>query len=403
MKRLLTLIFAMVALCSIAFGQAGFREGYVITIQNDSIKGQVNFRSPKSNYAVCKFKVNGVVKEYLPSEIKGYGILGDRFFQSGVIENIFVEVLISGELTVYKHDNVFLLRKGEGILFTPEEKEIEVSRQDQTGRETTSGTIRDTRWKGQLAAMLNDCKLSEEVLRNVQLHERKLVDLARKYNACRGTKYIVYKTDQPWTRFNFGLSVGVTQTTLRPTSGAAYEYEYFAKSYHSLNPTLGAVVLMRSPKVDDGLAFGVGINVTKSSFESFEVRKNPYDNYTEYTTRMDMTVVAFPISLRYDFISRKISPFIEFGFTLDRILNTSSDVAIVEKRTAEVRTSSRDALTFAKSQRGVGGGAGVVLNGFRKVQPALIVKYYSTSKMNDDIALNIDGSRLTASILIMAR
>ncbi|HEY0741689.1 MAG TPA: outer membrane beta-barrel protein [Chryseosolibacter sp.] len=402
MKKLLTLIFLFLSIWLTAAGQAGFRDGYVITLTNDSIKTQVEIGASHANYTVCTTKQNDVIKGYRPSEIKAYGVYGGRSFQSGILDDVFVEVLISGELAVYKYNSSFHIKKADRI-FSPEEKEIEATRTDAAGNVIASGTVIDTRWKGQLASLINDCKISENTLRNIQLTERKLVALALEYNACRGETSVVHKSSEPWTRVALGLNVGITNTTLTPVSGASYEYEYFPDSYNSWNPTFGAFLSLSAPKIDGRLAFHIGANVTGASFNSYVVRNNPYDNVTEYTTRIRMTVLSFPISMHYEFTNGKFSPFVEAGFSYDRILSGHSDVTALVRRQAGIEREYRDALTFRKSQFGLGVGAGIVMNTLKKYRPSLTLNYYSTSQMNDDPALRVRGSRMAASIIVMKR
>src|SRR5690606_9590570 len=112
--------YLIIFLCLIssigAVAQLDFRPGYVITLQNDPIKGEVNYRSNSKGYKGCVFRQNRSTTKYDASQIKGYGFINDKAFRSDIIEGSFVEALVVGELSLYRQGNVFYLQKTGGEL-----------------------------------------------------------------------------------------------------------------------------------------------------------------------------------------------------------------------------------------------------------------------------------------------
>ena len=55
------IIFNIIIICfsfASAFGQNNFRGGFIITLENDTIQGQVDYRSNSKNYESSIFLVN---------------------------------------------------------------------------------------------------------------------------------------------------------------------------------------------------------------------------------------------------------------------------------------------------------------------------------------------------------
>ncbi len=97
-KIKLTLILLLIIISS-SFGQNDFRSGFIITLENDSIQGQVDYRSNSQNYKSCIFKGEQGELEYFPNQIVGFGYTNDKFFSSQIIEGSFVEVLVDGDIS----------------------------------------------------------------------------------------------------------------------------------------------------------------------------------------------------------------------------------------------------------------------------------------------------------------
>ena len=80
MKKII--LFAIMAIISVvAMAQQNLRDGYVITLQGDTLQGVIDFRTASMNTKRCVFKQNGATefKTYLPGEIDGY-----RFINNGI-------------------------------------------------------------------------------------------------------------------------------------------------------------------------------------------------------------------------------------------------------------------------------------------------------------------------------
>ena len=105
----LVLLFLIPSLQLLA--QSNIREGYIITLQNDTIHGDIDFRTSAMNMKRCVFRKKGETsfKTYLPGEISGY-----RFTSNGIYyvskevktdegkEVVFAEYVLRGNMNLYQ-------------------------------------------------------------------------------------------------------------------------------------------------------------------------------------------------------------------------------------------------------------------------------------------------------------
>jgi hypothetical protein len=98
------LLFAMLLPCITTYAQTDFRSGYVITLEGDSLWGEINYRGDRFLAAECTFRQQeGKPTIYRPEDISAYRYEGDRFFVSKNVEGkaVFLEYLINGKLDVF--------------------------------------------------------------------------------------------------------------------------------------------------------------------------------------------------------------------------------------------------------------------------------------------------------------
>ena len=167
-------LFSLVFLYTVneGFAQSDYRSGFVITNTNDTIHGLINYREGSKKYKSCEFKksIDQKVVEYLPQEIKGYKLLGDKYFESKYIavvsellEDVFLEVLIKGNVSLYKYQKSFFVDKQDSLLYKliTEEKKVDVD-----GKEML---MESKKYIGVLSYLLSDCQDVSYILQRVEL------------------------------------------------------------------------------------------------------------------------------------------------------------------------------------------------------------------------------------------
>jgi hypothetical protein len=89
--------------------QQDYRKGYIITGQQDTIYGWVDYRGDVRNAKICLFKKTetGQATEYSPSDIAAYRFMNGKFYVSKNIGNadtpkqVFLEYLVNGMAKLY--------------------------------------------------------------------------------------------------------------------------------------------------------------------------------------------------------------------------------------------------------------------------------------------------------------
>ena len=84
--------------------QTDFRAGYIITNANDTIFGEIDYRGDILMGKLCKFKTNGNIVDYFPSEIAAYRFTDDgKYFVSKELNGskIFLQFLMKGQINLY--------------------------------------------------------------------------------------------------------------------------------------------------------------------------------------------------------------------------------------------------------------------------------------------------------------
>lgn len=101
---------------SSALAQHNYQAGYVITLNNDTIHGSIDYRMPSENARLCVFLPDGKseITYYQPKDIKGYRFDGDGvFYISRTLtvqdkpKEVFLEYLIQGSVSLYRYRDSF--------------------------------------------------------------------------------------------------------------------------------------------------------------------------------------------------------------------------------------------------------------------------------------------------------
>lgn len=111
MKKL-SFIFSFLLVATMAMAQQNLREGYVITLEGDTLHGMIDFRTSAMNAKRCVFKENGATefKTYLPGEIDSYRFLHNGIYyvsknvlkEDNTREMVFAEYVIRGNMNLYQ-------------------------------------------------------------------------------------------------------------------------------------------------------------------------------------------------------------------------------------------------------------------------------------------------------------
>ena len=114
-------LFRLLYLCAFCFfmttmqAQRNYRPGFIITLQKDTIYGQIDFRTDKMNEQRCVFRDDNTlqVRTYEPFDIWGYRFTDDgKMYVSKSVTlkmgeyplDVFLEYLVKGMKSLYYMD-----------------------------------------------------------------------------------------------------------------------------------------------------------------------------------------------------------------------------------------------------------------------------------------------------------
>jgi hypothetical protein len=393
MKRIILLIFSIGLLANFECdAQSGFRNGFIITIGNDTIYGQVDYRTNARNYQSCIFKNDNEIKEYSPQQINGFGYVNDKYFSSKIIEGSFVEALVMGELSLYKFKSFFLIRKNEGEIFKLETKE------KSSYVDGVQLIIEDNKWKGIISYLIFDCFPNSNILvRDMRLEEKDLTQLILKYNGCKQSDFKDFKKNRPWYKIDLGASIGLIRSSI-DINNESGQFSYLANLYTSFDPTFGLILASSSPRISERLAIQSEVYITKSSYSGLV--KLPGSTTRFYDTYINLTTVSVPISIKYSVPVKKYFLCVQGGINYEYNVRTNTRLLSEIVYNHVVNTlPETTAFEIKKSLLGFWGGVGI-LKSFNRFKASANIRYYQMANMNEYIGLSAKLNRIGLSIII---
>ena len=104
------LIFVVLLLTSFGvWAQRDYRKGYIITNEQDTIYGWIDYRGNMRNAKICSFKKREADRatEYTPLDIAAYRFIDSKYYVSTTIvganeqKHVFLEYLVNGMVKLH--------------------------------------------------------------------------------------------------------------------------------------------------------------------------------------------------------------------------------------------------------------------------------------------------------------
>lgn len=130
-KRLLFLglLFSIVSVLA----QTEFRKAYIVKSNNDTLYGEIEYRSDNKMAEVCRFRLseNATETNYSPSDLLEYRFIDSKYYVSKDLngKKVFLEFLLKGQINLYYlNDDIgehyYLEKDGIVLTETPLKKEL---------------------------------------------------------------------------------------------------------------------------------------------------------------------------------------------------------------------------------------------------------------------------------------
>jgi len=295
-----------------AFGQDDFRKGFIVTLENDTIQGLINFNVKDR----CEFRESKTSENIVfnPGDLKGYGYIKQRHYESWLIpetnEPMFIELIQRGKVSLYFHDNYFLVHR-DSLLALKKGKDRIVEVEGKKYIESASY------YKQVLNFMLQDCP--PERLVKLTYTERHLNNAIRKYNQCTGNQPFIPKSDVDWIRINFWVTAGLTRSKLQLTN---FDPSVFGAS-RSLVYGFGG--LINSPRLNEKISFTAGLFWTNVLYQGLN-NVNDGSSRTTQDIFIESGFYKVPFGIRYSLSTNSTSPYLKLGLLLGGKRKTSNNI-----------------------------------------------------------------------------
>ena len=316
-----TLFIFVILLVIESRGQTMFRQGYVITNENDTIHGFIDFRGDVRNAKKCDFKTsqNSEVKEYTPFSIKGYRFNNGKYYISRRIKSgeteieIFLEFLVRGISNLYYYaDNMnfhYFIEKSDGQLIelTNEQKKVTVDGTDYI-HETKS-------YIGLLRYAFGDCPQIFPAINQAKLEDKSLIEITKKYHEikCDGQKCIIYEKQLPVIKVTFGTYVSMNSSFLKILDNPVYELVHLKMISY---PSIGLMLNTSLPRTNDKFSLQLAGELSKNSFYGTGLSA---DRLTFEEVYLKSSLLKLKGGIKYTYPKGKIKP----TFLLGGIVNWS--------------------------------------------------------------------------------
>lgn len=202
-SQALILLLGTVGWSMLAHGQhVKAQTDYVITVQQDTLYGDVREPSPRERLSSVSFKEEHGKRyvQYTTSDLLGYGVKDSRHYRAYEVvlseqrRKAFLLELVSGRLSIfylklpYEDALFFALKEGTGL--------IQLSKSN---------------YRSELARLSSDCEQLEEGYNQPRYDRRSIIRTVSVYNACFGDATNIVKFQQAPLVYQKGIILGANQ------------------------------------------------------------------------------------------------------------------------------------------------------------------------------------------------
>ena len=324
-------------LLSISFlstwAQVNPQEGYIITLQHDTLRGTIDYRAEQRNIRQCDFKKEGTQEfvTYKPGEIECYSIPSANAFYKTLTTKIegrdstfFASCLVRGAMNLYRIANnmdadLFILQKNDGETLTF------------YGEDGTGNADRAQR-RNRLVPVYNMLRDSDRATKRLwkeEINRTTMTQIVRLYNedlqsgipteifTSSGSSYQI-GSGKKNRNYHFMVMGGMSYQKHTAKEGRMTESPAFTMT--GLLPKLSIGVNYNLTRIASGLYVEGFISWSRIGIKRDDVTL-PYNMYTSntYDTKLTGNDLHFEVGSSYRFgKDLKIQPLVRAGIDFNR-------------------------------------------------------------------------------------
>lgn len=340
---ILLLAISLILFSQISFAQSG---DYILSLDGTKVYGKIERKFDYDSYDIIRFSKPGEKSKTLsPKDISGFGFDNGWLYVVKKLteerEAEFVQVLISGKLTLIRSRNIFYLDNGTEVV----ELVARYEQEEINGREFTElkkpyiGTLN--------MLMAGDCtnELYQDIF-NSNYEEYDFISLLSKYHLCENLAYELHFKKEPFTRVSPLVSAGISSIVLTPAIITGNRKDAFETSIFPIFQIgVKAHQFRKWPRLsmDVAIAYMNQDNTVISEYVSSE----QYMTATEtYTAR----AIMVPVTINYTWIRLgKVDSYIGLGVVsnynkiesefsiIDQTLNSNGITTLYEEPLTDIK------------------------------------------------------------------
>ena len=329
MKTLVTCIGLLFSAISMT-AQTNPQPGYIITNENDTVRGTIDYLTDFRNMYTCHFRADGAhdFQKYKPGEISGYRLTNTGIFyvtRTFVVghkeQTIFAEYLLKGGVSLY------YARDAHTQYYYWVDEDGKVARMAYDGEKASMSADENTYRKKmivEVSQMLRKSPDAQKRLWKTNYSSTDLVDLTREYDeaycpdAGECVQFVFDSKKKYGLKVSFRVEAGIDFNTVR---NKHYTGENWIET-SCTTPYLGIGADFLIPRFSKSLSLETLLTVNKKSGSEEEI------DYLQKVTAMHFEYydLAWQLGLNYKFLpQRRVSPFIRGGFALNEMFGIETE------------------------------------------------------------------------------
>ncbi|MFC5272073.1 hypothetical protein [Adhaeribacter terreus] len=385
MNKILPIVLFL-CLASTCFAQKDFRPGYIVTLQNDTLRGFVNYKGDTKSALECAYKVseNAENQPFNPNQIISYGFIGGKIYESksapivnrklnllNQFEEIpvagngpvsFMQVLVKGTASLYfmkdanDQSHYFFQKLEEPI------QELVYLQANMTNPTTgLKYPYKSKLYVGALKVAFKDCTSIGPIIDKTELKPSQLIDLFIKYNKCIAPSKQVISHHRSKSVFTWGLMAGLSFSHLNVNMD--YHFLGAGKYNSKASPTAAAFVDFTLPFINDKLSINNAVFYSKRSYTANYTHASSDLAYSNYRVAYDFNYIRLETALRYTMPAARFIPYAQVGLSNSFMLTNNEEISSTKYylNNPPVENQDTDVLSpiLRKHQLGFVGSAGL--------------------------------------------
>jgi hypothetical protein len=319
MKRTTLSVIFLLLVHLLVTAQSGFRPGYIIRNNGDTINGQVFYSADSKFEKICQFRrfeiAHGIA--YGPDEIVAFGFRNGRHFESknSGDRNKFYECIIKSIISLYiipgkisgqlfiDHASTGFIRLNMGQNLAGEGERFSNFRELLSWLLNKSGSVTPVN-----ETEYNVASITSLIRRSAEGSSAPV----REFHLTTGVNRLAdFTVSRPGSRWSIGITGGYQFLTLTIPGNNLYLYFKEAEYNPSYRPAAGIFINRKISRRSELASIDIAFLYLADSFYG----------YAEYTTVsdcrddifIDFTAIQVPLSLKFQFGKKRFHPFVKAG------------------------------------------------------------------------------------------